>query len=449
MSDHPLSRRDFLTRAALGASAVTLVPREVVGGPEHIPPSETIRVASIGIGGMGARDVQAVAEIEGTEIVALCDVDRERGEEVFHAFPEAAQYEDYREMLVQEGDRIDAVTVSTPDHSHAPAVLQALDQGKHVFCQKPLTHTVQEARRVGAAAREADVATRMGIQHHAADGLRQLRELIEADVIGSVHTVQVWTDRPIWPQAKERPLEMYHVPDHLNWDLWLGPAQERPYHPDYAPFNWRGWYDFGTGALGDIGCHALDGAFWALQLGQPTRVEAETTPTYPETFPAVSRITYEFPGQGGLGQSGVEIVWMDGNLHPSKPAAWNEDEPWPPSGYHQVFQGDDGVILFGRGQEPRILPDEKHEEVMADPPEETYPRSEGHYKAWIEACRTGEAPEANFADYSAPLTEMVLLGNVAVQAQRPIEWDSENGRITNDEALNDLLSKDYREGWAV
>lgn len=449
MSTHPLSRRDFLTQATLGASAATLVPREVVGGSDYTPPSDTIRVASIGIGGMGARDVQAVSEIEGTEIVALCDVDRKRGEDVFHAFPEAAQYEDYREMLAREGDRIDAVTVSTPDHSHAPAVMRALEEGKHVLCQKPLTHTVEEARRVGKAAREAGVATRMGIQHHADDGLRRLRELIEADVIGRVHAVHVWTDRPIWPQARERPLEKYHVPDHFNWDLWLGPAPERPYHPEYAPFNWRGWYDFGTGALGDIGCHALDGAFWALQLEQPIRVEAETTPTFPETFPAVTRITYTFPPSDSFGSSGVEVVWMDGNLHPSKPASWTEDEPWPPSGYHQVFLGEDGAILFGRGETPRILPKEKHEQVMADPPEETYPRSPGHYQAWIDACRSGDASEANFPEYAAPLTEMVLLGNVAVRAQQPIEWDSEAGRITNASELNDLLTKEYREGWAV
>lgn len=447
MSDHRLSRRDFLTRAAITASAATLVPREVVGGPGYTPPSDTVRVGCIGIGGMGGNDVRAVADLEGTKIVALCDVDRERGKETFNEFPDAAQYEDYREMLAEEDANLDAVTVSTPDHNHAPATLRALDRGKHVFCQKPLTHTVEEARRVGRVAEQAGVATRMGIQHHADDGLRQLRELLEAGVIGAVQRIFVWTNRPIWPQAIERPLEMYHVPDHLNWNLWLGPAPERPYHPDYAPFNWRGWYDFGTGALGDIGCHALDGAFWALQLDPPTRVRAETTPTYDETFPSASRIAYTFPDRGR--HPGLEIVWMDGNLHPPKPAAWDDENPWPPSGYNQLFVGDGGSLLFGAGEKPRILPEKRHKQIMADPPEKTYPRSEGHYQAWIDACREGTSPEANFADYSAPLTEMVLLGNVALQAQRSIQWGADAGQITSPTGLNDLLSKDYREGWQL
>jgi len=447
MSDHRLSRRDFLTQTAIGASAATLVPREVVGGPAHTPPSDKVRVGCIGIGGMGGNDVRAVAALEETEIVALCDVDRKRGKEVFTAFPDAAQYEDYREMLSKESASLDAVTVSTPDHNHAPATVRALKDGKHVFCQKPLTHTVAEARRVGQVAERASVATRMGIQHHTDDGLRRLRELLEAGTIGTVQKILVWTNRPIWPQAMERPLEMYHEPDHLNWNLWLGPAPERPYHPDYAPFNWRGWYAFGTGALGDIGCHALDGAFWSLQLDPPTRVRAETTPTYDETYPEASRITYEFPGQGS--SSGLELIWMDGNLRPPKPASWNGDEAWPPSGYNQLFVGDDGALLFGTGKTPRLLPKERHKQVMANPPERKYSRSDGHYKAWIDACKAGTSPEANFADYSAPLTELVLLGNLAVRAQRPIERDASTGQITNGAGLNELLTKEHRKGWKL
>ncbi len=447
MSDHRLSRRDFLAQGALGASAATLVPREVLGGSEYTPPSDTIRVGAIGIGGKGASDVQSVASVDGTEIVALCDVDRERGEEIFQEFPEATQYEDYRELLVQEEDRIDAVIVSTPDHSHAPAALRALEAGKHVFCQKPLTHTVEEARQLGQAAEEAGVATQMGIQHHAHDGLRTVREIIEAGAVGPVREVHLWTNRPIWPQAEERPLQMYHVPDHINWDLWLGPAEERPYHPDYVPFSWRGWKPFGTGALGDMGCHYMDGAFWALQLEAPTQIVAETTPTYPESYPEASRVEYQFPARNG--RPPVTMVWRDGNLQAPPPPQWPDDEEWPPPNHDEVFVGEDGVLLYGLSQEPKLLPESRHEEVMASPPDETYDRSPGIYENWIQACR-GEGPaETHFSGYAAPLTETVLLGNVAIQSRRPVAWDAGEGRITNREASNEYLSKSYRSGWEI
>ena len=324
--------------------------------------------------------------------------------------------------------------VSTPDHSHAPAALRALQAGKHVFCQKPLTHTVEEALQLGQAAEEAGVATQMGIQHHAHDGLRTAREIIEAGAIGPVREVHLWTNRPIWPQAEERPLQMYHVPDHLNWDLWLGPAEERPYHPDYVPFTWRSWKPFGTGALGDMGCHYMDGAFWALQLEAPTQIVAETTPTYPESYPEASRLEYQFPARNG--RPPVTMVWRDGNLQAP-----------PPPNHDEVFVGEDGVLLYGLSQKPKLLPKSRHEEVMASPPAETYDRLPGIYENWIQACR-GEGPaETHFSGYAAPLTETVLLGNVAIQSQRPVEWDTEAGRITNREASNEYLSKSYRSGW--
>jgi predicted dehydrogenase len=447
MADPRLSRRDFLAQGALGASAATLVPREVLGGPGHTPPSDTLRVGAIGVGGKGAVDVRSVDALEGTEMAALCDVDRKRAEEIFREYPDVPKYEDYRELLAQEASRLDAVLVSTPDHNHAPAAMRALDAGLHVFCQKPLTRTVEEARRLGAAAREAGVATQMGIQHHAHDGLRTVREVIEAGVIGPVREVHLWTDRPIWPQAEERPLEMHHVPEHLNWDLWLGPAEERPYHPDYAPFNWRGWYSFGTGALGDMGCHFMDAAFWALQLRAPTRISAETTPTYPESYPAASRLEYEFPAREG--RPAVTMVWRDGHIQPSPPASWPEGEEWPPPGYNEVFVGDDGALLYGTSTPPRILPRSTHKEVMADPPEQTYERSPGIYADWVRACR-GEGPaNTHFPDYAAPLTETVLLGNVAVRSQRPVEWDAGAGQISNRPALNDHLSASHRSGWTL
>lgn len=447
MDDPRLSRRDFLAQGALGATAATIVPREVLGGPGHTPPSDTIRVAGIGVGGKGASDVRNVASLEGTEIVALCDVDQKQAEDVYREFPDVPKYEDYRELLAQEGNRIDAVTISTPDHSHAPAAVRALEAGKHVFCQKPLTHTVEEARTLGEAAEKAGVATQMGIQHHAHDGLRTVREVLEAGAIGPVREVHLWTDRPIWPQAIERPLEMHHEPDHLNWDLWLGPAEERPYHPDYAPFNWRGWHAFGTGALGDIGCHVMDAPVWALQLPAPTRVEAETTPTYSETYPQASRVEYQFPARDG--RPPVKMVWRDGNLQPAPPPSWPPEKEWPPLGYSEVFIGDDGVLLYGTSAAPKILPESRHEEVMGNPPEQTYERSPGIYEDWIQACRGEKTANTHFPDYAAPLTETVLIGNVAVQSQRPVEWNAETGEITNHESLNDHLGKPHRSGWTL
>ncbi|MFB6099405.1 MAG: Gfo/Idh/MocA family protein [Salinibacter sp.] len=447
MSDHPLSRRDFLTQSALGASAVTIVPREVLGGEGHTPPSDMIRVGAIGVGGKGETDVRSVANLDGTEIAALCDVDEERAEDIYREFPDVPRYEDYRELIAQEADRLDAVTVSTPDHNHAPATIRALEAGLHVFCQKPLTHTVEEARQVGAAAETADLATQMGIQHHAHDGLRTVRELLEAGAIGTVREVHLWTNRPIWPQAEERPLQMYHVPDHLSWNLWLGPAEKRPYHPDYAPFTWRGWKPYGTGALGDMGCHYMDAAFWALQLDAPSRIKAETTPTYPESYPAASRLEYEFPARNG--RPAVTMVWRDGNMEAPPPSAWPEEKEWPPPGYNEIFVGDDGVLLYGLSQKPRLLPKSRHEEVMANPPEKTYERSPGIYQNWIQACRGKKTANTHFPDYAAPLTETVLLGNVAVETQRPVEWDAEAGRITNRSSLNKHLKKAHRSGWAI
>lgn len=449
MSDAPLSRREFLERSALGASAFTVVPRHVLGGPEHTAPSDTVYLGCIGAGGMGGADIDGLSEVEGTEIAVLCDVDEERAADTFAEYPEAARYVDYREMIAREANDLDAVTVSTPDHNHAPASLRAMREGLAVRCQKPLTHTVEEARMMGETARETGVPTAMGIQHHSHDGLRDLRELLEAGVIGTIREVHYTTNRPIWPQAIERPLEAYHVPETMHWDLWLGPAPHRPYHPDYAPFNWRGWYDFGTGALGDIACHAFDGAFWSLQLEAPTRISAETTPLYEETFPAVSRITYEVPSRSSAAASSVRLVWRDGDLHPARPQEWPRGRPWPPEGYGQIFVGDDGIILFGTSRYPEILPASRHEEVMADPPEQRYERTPESYTEFVRAVRGGPPAQANFADYAAPLSELVLLGNLAVRSQDTIEWDDESRTVTNRSDLNEMLSKEHRSGWEV
>ncbi|MBE0593602.1 MAG: Gfo/Idh/MocA family oxidoreductase, partial [Gemmatimonadales bacterium] len=278
-----IQRRTFVSHLAAGGAVFSIVPRHVLGGRGYRAPSDTLSVACIGIGGMGASDVDGMS---GEHLYALCDVDAKRGARSFARYPDAKRYDDFRVMLEREGDNIDAVTVSTPDHTHATAAMMALGMGKHVYCQKPLTRTIGEARALERAARAAGVATQMGNQGHSWEGTRQIREWVEAGWIGTVREVHYWTNRPIWPQAIERPLESYHAPSSLNWDLWLGPAPERPYHPAYVPFAWRGWWDFGTGALGDIACHAMDAAFWALDLGYPGRITPESTALFEETAPA-------------------------------------------------------------------------------------------------------------------------------------------------------------------
>ena len=306
MTTEPVSRREFLGDVALAGAAFTIVPRHVLGRGYRAP-SDTLNIACIGVGGKGESDVQGVST---ENIYALCDVDLHSAETSFRRFPKAKQYRDYREMLDKESDRIDAVTVTIPDHSHAAAAMLAMKHGKHVFCQKPLAHTLTEVQALMDAAARTKVATQMGNQGHAGAGTRLIRELVEAGAIGAVREVHYWTDRPIWPQGLDRPLEAYEVPPWLDWNLWLGPAPARPYHPAYAPFTWRGWWDFGCGALGDIAAHAMDAAFWTLGLGFPLRIEAETTRRYPETAPKLSRIVYEFGARGTRGP--VRVVWHDG-----------------------------------------------------------------------------------------------------------------------------------------
>lgn len=436
-------RRTFVRDLAAGGAAFTIVPRHVLGGPGFRAPSDTLSVACIGIGGMGASDVDGMS---GEHLYALCDVDAKRGARSFSRYPGAKRYEDFRMMLEREGDNIDAVTVSTPDHTHAAAAMMALRMGKHVYCQKPLTRTIGEARALERAAREAGVATQMGNQGHSWEGTRQIREWVEAGWIGTVREVHYWTNRPIWPQAIERPLEAYNVPSTLNWDLWLGPAPARPYHPAYAPFNWRGWWDYGTGALGDIACHAMDAAFWALDLGYPTRITPESTPLFEETAPAVSRITYEFPARGN--RPAVTVVWRDGNLAPPRPRDLPEGTRWPFGDSGQLWVGDEGSLAAGiYGENPYLVNAERNSALQADLPEQRYPRTEGVYQEWIAACKSGGKAGSDFALHSGPLTEMVLLGNLAVRTAQVLEIDPTSGEVTNATVPGEYMSPVYRDGW--
>src|SRR5712675_1928812 len=323
MSKKRISRRKFVGGVAAGLS-FTIVPRHVLGRG-FVAPSDKLNIACIGVGGMGANDVRGVGKTE--NIYALCDVDDRQAQQSVSAFPLAKRFKDFRVLLDKEGKNIDAVTVSTPDHTHTVAGMMAMKLGKHTRIQKPLARTLWEVKQLEEAARKYKVATQMGNQGHAEEGTRLIREWVEAGAIGTVREIQLWTNRPIWPQAIERPLEEYYTPPWIDWDLWLGPAPARPYNPAYAPFKWRGWWDFGTGALGDIACHSMDASFWTLNLGYPTRIEAESTKLFAETAPACSRITYSFAAKGN--RPAVIVVWRDGSLYPPRPKEITDPAAWP------------------------------------------------------------------------------------------------------------------------
>ena len=467
-----IPRREFVAdvaRAAVAVQAFTIVPRHVLGRG-YVAPSDTLNVACVGVGGVGASDVAGVSA-EGANIAALVDVDEERAAKTFAAHPRARRYSDWREMLDKEYKTIDAVTVSTPDHSHAIVSVAALRAGKHVYTQKPLARTIGEVRAMmDEAARRPRQATQMGNQGHAGAGTRQMRELYEAGWLGKVREVHIFTNRPLWPQGIERPADVMPVPPTLNWDVWLGPAPARPYHSAYLPSKWRGWWDFGCGALGDIAPHAMDAAFWALELGTPSRVIAETTPVFPETAPLVSRITYVFPARGGHGlfrrgggRPEVTVVWYDGNLAPGRPAELDAKAPWPRPGKETPDEmrraiGDRGQLWIGEtgklladiyGDYGRLLDEKQDAEWKAHPPAEKYPRVANKYREWLDAAKAGTQPGSNFAGHSGPLTQMVLLGNLAVRAGRALDLDPATGEILNTTIPNEYVTPGYREGWSL
>ena len=439
-----LSRRSFVQTASVAAAGWTIVPRHVLGRGYQAP-SDTLNIAGIGAAGKGASDIDGCA---GENIVALCDIDFQHARSTVVKYPGAKRYTDFR-VLLDEEPGIDAVTVSTPDHTHAVIALEAMRRGKHVFCQKPLTRTLEECRKLVDVAEETGVVTQMGNQGHAMEGTRQIREWLEAGLIGDVREVHFWTNRPIWKQAIDRPTEAHHVPDHVSWDLWLGPSPERPYHPDYYhPFSWRGWWDFGTGALGDMACHIMDAAFWTYDLRDPSTIVAETTRLFPESPPASCRITYEFPARGG--RPAMTAVWRDGGLLPPRHPAYDGALPWPGATNGSAFFGSKGLLIGGTyGEDPRLYPRKLMEQATASPPSEKYPRTEGVMAEWIEACKGGGTPPgSNFVDHAGPLTEMVLLGNLAVRTGETIRWNAKKmtaGSATADE----LTGATYRQGWSL
>lgn len=448
-----LGRRQFLGSAFAASMAATIVPRHVLGGAGFVAPSEQVRLAGIGAGGMGGGDINRHTS-NGAQLVAVCDVDDERGAGTFNKFPDAKRYKDYRELLDKEENNIDAVTVGTPDHIHALASMKAIKMGKHVYCQKPLTHTIFEARALAKAAAEAGVATQMGNQGHGSEGARLTVEWIQAGVIGEVREVHCWSDRSggWWPQGVKRPTDNQEIPKTLDWNLWLGPAPERDYNSAYVPFKWRGWWDFGTGALGDMGCHIIDHPVWALNLGAPETVEArhtiegsrENNKLNFETYPIASLVDYTFGARGDMPP--VRMTWYDGGIMPATPAEMPEGQKLPSNGV--LYIGSKGKMYHGsHGGMPQLLPGELHEE--AKNVERSIPRSRGHYEEWFDACKGIGKTVCGF-DYAGPMTETVLLGVLALRSPgHPLEWDGENMKVKNEPELNQFVHKEYRAGYGL
>jgi predicted dehydrogenase len=451
VKEKKVTRRGFMGAAA-SVAAFAVVPRHVLAGAGAAAPSEKVNIAGVGIGGQGGSDLRELARCP-TNIVALCDVDGAHAAHTFRQYPNARQYKNFREMLDKEDKNIDGVVVATPDHLHAIVSMAAIKRGKHVYCEKPLTHTVREAKLLAEAAREAKVATQMGNQGQAGEEVRLLCETIWDGAIGQVREVHVWTDRPLhgtnewyWPQGVDRPKGEDPVPETLNWDLWVGPAPMRPYVKGvYNPFVWRGWWDFGTGALGDIGCHSMDPVFRALKLGYPTSVEATCTLVNNETYPVASRVTYEFPARGDMAP--VTLHWYDGGMKPPRPPELEDARRWDTNG--QLYVGDKGKMLGSR-----LIPQSRQKEYGRPP--RSLERSPGHYMEWVIACKGGKPAGSNFPDHAGLLAQVVLMGNVALRPalkekllSTKLLWDGAAFKFTNVPEANQYLTKEYREGWAI
>ena len=456
------TRRNFLRQTGLGAGALLIGTPAILSGQNL---NSKIRVAAIGCGGKGSSDIDNVARC-GAEIAAICDVDDRPLSKKSEEYPNAQRFKDFRTMLTTMGDRIDAVIISGPDHMHAVAAAMAMRMGKHIYCQKPLTQTVWESRFLRDLARETKVATQMGNQGSAGTGLRRAVEVIKAGMIGNPLELHVWTNRPVWPQGLERPEGSDPVPDHLDWDLWLGPAIHRPFKEDvYHRFNWRGWSDFGTGALGDMACHTVNMPFRALDLGYPTMVECEiSSRTYRETYPLTSRVRFDFPQRGDLPP--LQFWWYEGNpndrIAPLRPhpdtvrELLADRDELPRSGAlivgdkGQFFSPDDygGRFLVKLDGEEEFTPGHRHPFALEVP--ETIPRSPGHEQEWIDMINGGAPAYSNF-EIAAYLNETILLGCIAQQIGegQQMEWDGPNMRSPNLPEASALVNREYRDGWSL
>lgn len=464
------SRRDFIKTLGLGAAAFTIVPRHVLG-KGYRAPSDTFYLGGIGVGGKGYSDLTESAKSPAVKVVSLCDVDDRRAANAVKTFADAKYYKDYRKMLEQETG-LDGVTISTPDHMHAIQSMAAMERGLHVYVQKPLTHDIAEARQMTEAAHKYKVVTQMGNQGASGDGVRQMQEWYQAGLIGEAEEVWCWTDRPVWPQGIAWPAEKKAaVPKELDWDLWLGTAPKRDYVDNLVPFNWRGWWDYGTGALGDMACHIIEPAFKTLKLGYPTGVEASVGSVYvgefrrgyfPESCPPSSHITLDFPARGD--EPALKLHWMDGGIQPPRPEELGANEQMGDGGNGVIIKGTRGTMMCGTyGINPRLVPLELNEALNV---KESIPRvPEGHYVQWVNAAMAGYKQKECSSDFdiAGPLTESILMGNLALRSfdiqkkegnrttypGRYIKllWDGPNMKITNFDEANQFVKRDYRTGW--
>ncbi len=467
------SRRTFIKQAGAAAAGFTIVPRFVLGGNGFIPPSDTLYIAGIGAGGKGESDMAMVAKNPRAKIIAMADVDDRMAVKSRGNFPEATYYKDFRKMLEKEKS-IDACTVSTPDHTHAVAAMAAIKQGKHVYVQKPLTHDIYEARMLTEAAKKHKVVTQMGNQFASADGVRKFKEMVDAGMIGEVTKVWSWTNRPVWPQGLETPTGQHEIPKELDWDLWQGTAKKIDFNPAYLPFNWRGWWNYGTGALGDMACHILDPVFRILPIDHPNSVECSTTTiwkgffseaSFKDSCPASSVIHLNFPRKDGKGD--IKLTWMDGGILPERPDELLPDEPMGNWDGGVIFEGTKGKIMADcYGLNPRLLPSSRMQDTeMPKPSLSRVPgQQDGHYTQWVDACIAGygKIELSSPFDFAGPFTEAVLMGNLALRSyqlngpegkgypgRKKLLWDAKNMKITNFDEANAFVKREYADGWSL
>jgi predicted dehydrogenase len=489
-SGNDLSRRDFIGKTAVAAAAFTIVPRHVLGGPGYTAPSDMVNVAGIGLGNQGGSDIRNIATpdvpigrgqglpgmkfyrypgvrperarpagarssdspnqlgdaespkaFKHANIYALCDVDTEYAGHIIAGYPKAKVFTDFRKMIDEEKD-LDAVVIGTPDHLHAVIASYAMNAGKHVFVEKPMAKTIHEVRFLKELAKKTGVVTQMGNQGHNIEGTMQTVEWIQSGAIGNVREVHMWSNRPVWAQGPlERPAGV-PVPPNLNYDLWLGPAPEKPYNPETTHFAWRGLWDYGTGAMGDLGAHTFDAPIWALKLGMPTKIQATTSPYNLEYLPQAESVMYEFPARGDM--PAVKVTWTDGGIKPFRPAELEADR----SLREALYIGDNGMLMHGtHGAMPELIP----EDPGFVAPEKWLNRPSSVYVDFIEAIKEGRKA-ANDFEISSVLTEIMLLTNIAVNSQqvnRTLEYDAENMKITNCEGANEYFHYEYRDGWKL
>ena len=452
----PLTRRQILKSALFAGAAVTIVPRYVLGGEAGTAPNDRVTLAGIGIGGIGHPQLKDARDA-GFQVVALCDVDDVHAKKTYDVFPEARKYRDFRDLLNSEGDKIDAVYCGTPDHTHAIITLAALRAKKHVCCVKPLTRTIEEGRAVLKAVREAGTATQVTMQPNTSEQACRIMELIYAGAIGEIREIHAWSGRPVWPQGMlDYPNWEDPVPSTFDWDLWLGPAEKRPFadqwpencpYPGmacanwgkrgvYHPFNFRGWFAFGTGSLGDMGCHRANLPYRMFRLKHPTRITASSTRAYSVSYPIGCMVTYDYPASEDFPE--IRLTWYDGGLKPAVPKCMGS-EMFPPEGV--LYVGTEGMMF-----NDRILDPERAEKFANVP--KTIERRGGVMPEWYEACRGGQAASANF-EYAIPVTEFVLLGNLAVMTGKAVEFDPETLTIANNPEAQALISQPYHNGWTL